>query len=180
MPTKTRLADLTNESPLARRIRGTAHKIAYQYGADADDVTSEITLAILARYADDPAFLDQTDAYIVSHGAWAARDEMKRECAQYVNRTVDGDAPVGEGGEALLELIPDANAWQQLEFGLAVDQALAELDARDEQIARMCAAGWNAAEIGEQVGCARRTVYYRLNHAVRYAFEAQGFAQTAA
>jgi len=179
--TGSTVADLTNDSPLADRIRATAHKLAYRYGAHADDVQSEITLAILERYYEDPDFLtDNTIAYVVSHGAWYARDVLKRECVQVVNRTVDGDAEVGDDGAAtLLELLPGA-VWDEIEFGLSVELAMDELDAENAQIARMYAAGWNADEIADELEIGRRTVYYRLNHPVRDALEAQGFAQSAA
>lgn len=171
--------DLTGDTPLADRIRGAAHNIAFEYGADPDDVESEITLAILETYADDPEFLNNTEAYIVNRGAWRARDVLKRECNLYVNRTVDGDASTADDGATLLELLP-GETWAEVEFGFAVEQAMEALDDRDAQIARMYAGGWNASEIGDAVGCARRTVYYRLNHSVRDALEAQGLAQVGA
>lgn len=172
-------ADLSNDSPLADRIAATAHKLAYRYGADADDVQSEITLAILERYADGPEFLDNATAYVVSYGAWRARDALKREC-RLDNRTVAGDAPATDDGDAtILELQAD-DRWQQVEFGFAVEQALETLDKRDRQIARMYAAGYSAEEIGDSVGCARRTVYYHLNGDIAAALEAQGLAQFAA
>jgi len=172
------LADLSNDSALADRIRGAAYNVAREYGADPDDVESEIVLAILEQYADDPEFLEQADAYIVNFGAWRARDVLKRECNLYVNRTVDGDAPTADDGATLLELLSSSD-WAEVEFGFAVEQAMETLDDRDAQIARMYAGGWSAEEIGEKVDCARRTVYYRLNHSVRDALEAQGFAQIA-
>ena len=179
--TGSTVADLTNDSPLADRIRATAHKLAYRYGAHADDVQSEITLAILERYYEDPDFLtDNTIAYVVSHGAWRARDVLKRECTLFVNRTIDGDAEIGDDGAAtLLELLP-GEGWDEVEFGLSVELAMDELGAENAQIARMYAAGYSSSEISSEVGVARRTVYYRLNHPVRDALEAQGFAQSAA
>lgn len=169
------IADLANSSPLADRIAGAAYNVAREYGKDFDDVRSEITLAILEEYASDPTFLDQSVAYIVNLGAWRARDTLKRECVQFVNRTVDGDAPVAPGGgDTLLELQADGD-WAQVEFSFAVEQALQSLDAENAQIARMYAGGWNAQEIADALEIGRRTVYYRLNHAVHDALAAQGF-----
>jgi len=171
--------DLTGDTPLADRIRGAAYNVAREYGADPDDVESEIVLAILEQYAEDSEFLDQTDAYIVNLGAWRARDVLKRECSLYYNRTIDGDAPAADDGATLLELLPGDASWAEVEFGFAVERALENLDAQDEQIARMYSGGWNASEIADEVGCARRTVYYRMQNSIRYALEAQGFAQVA-
>lgn len=179
--TGSTVADLTNDSPLAGRINGAAVNVAREYGIDSDDVRSEITLAILEAYADDPDFLaDNTIAYVVSRGVWRARDALKREYNLYYNRTVDGDAPAGDDGDAtILELQTDGD-WSEVEFSLAVETALESLDPEDAQIARMYAGGWTASAIADEVGIGRRTVYYRLNHAVKDALEAEGFAQSAA
>jgi DNA-directed RNA polymerase specialized sigma24 family protein len=175
---KTTPQDLTNGSALSRRIDGAAGNVSRQYGADFDDVHSEIVLGILETYAEDPSFLeDNTDAYVVTCGVWSARDHLRRECNLYYNRTVDGDAPARDGdGDALLDLVPAEGDWSEVEFGLAVETALEELDAEDARIARMYAGGWNAQEIADEVGIGRRTVYYRLNHGIRDALEAQVYA----
>jgi len=163
--------DLSNDSALARAITGASYKLARQYGADVDDVQSEVTLAILERYAREPEFLEQSDSYVVSYGAWRARDVLKRECALYVNRTVEGDAPATDDGDAtVLELQAD-DVWADVEFSFAVEQALAGLSEDDATIARLYAGGWNAQEIADEVGCSRRTVYNHLDGSIKDALE---------
>lgn len=170
--------DLVNNSPLARRINGAAYKIARQYGADYDDARSEITLAILERYAQEPGFLeDNAIAYITTHGVWRARDALRRECVQFVNCTVDGDAPVGDDGDAtVLELTSGDWSWSDAEREFAVARALDVLDEEDRRIARMYAMGYTSTEISNKVGIARRTVYYRLNNPIRDALAEQVYA----
>jgi len=190
--TGSTVADLTNDSPLADRIRATAHKLAYRYGAHADDVQSEITLAVLERYYEDPDFLtDNTIAYVVSHGAWYARDVLKRECVQVVNRTVDGDARVPQRGrnnscqDRVFDLITADQAFErecekEVERRLLVEDALNHLDRRDRRIAQLYAHGWTPRDMADELDTPWRTIYYRLNHPIKRAFEAAALAQSAA
>jgi len=170
--------NLSDDSPLAKRIVGAAHKIAWGYGIEPEDVQSEITLAILERYAEEPEFLEQTDAYIVNHGAWRARNELNRQFRSYYNRTVDGDAPATEDGDApatedgdaLLDLLPASGSWEDVELSFEVRDALSSLAERDQQICAMFGGGWTASEIADETDCSRRTIYYRINNPIREAF----------
>jgi len=112
--------------------------------------------------------LEQTDAYIVNHGAWRARNELNRQFRSYYNRTVDGDAPATEDGEPLLALLPATGSWEDVEFSFDIREALSSLDDRDQTICAMIGGGWNASEIANEVDCSRRTVYYRLNNPIRH------------
>jgi len=158
---------------LQDRIRGAAFNVAREYGADAEDVASMITLAILEKHVEDPAFLEQSDAYCVNLGAWRARDKLRKACSRE-NREIPGDEPLADDGATLLDLQPADWTWREAELQLVVRRALADLSERDREIAARYAGGWSADEIADELDCSRRTVYYRLQTHVRDALVAGG------
>ena len=168
------LSNLTDASTLARTITGAAYNLSFEYGADVEDIRSEIVLAILERYTEDPEFLAQADSYIVRFGAWRARNELNRECRSFYNQ-IEEDDPVFEDGTTVLEMVPDSRSWEDVEFSFELRLALETLAERDQQICKMVGGGWNADEIAREVECGRRTVYYRLQNPIRTAVAAQIF-----
>jgi len=159
---------MTAQNPLLERltprIRGAAHNVARQYGADPDDVEQEIVLAILERYAENPDFLNQTPAYVVNHGAWRARDALRREAVQS-SRCLE-DAPVGDDpdGPTLLDLAAATNPWPEVELRVAVEQVLARaLDRQSRRIALSLAMKCEIREIAEALRVAPNTVRNRIN-----------------
>jgi hypothetical protein len=157
-------------SSLEKRIRGAAHNIAFEYGADPDDVESEITLAILEEATRTPSFLDRPDNQIVNLGAWRARDWLRREYTQYYNRTVSDDPLYDEepaGGMTLLDLAATDDPWAFVELSAEVWERLAGLDEQNRTIATALAAGFNPREIGPALGISYRTVYNRMNGLLR-------------
>ena len=155
---------------LMARIRGAAHNIAFQYHADPDDVEQDIVLAILERYAGEPGFLQQTDAYIVNFGAWRARDMLGRQTRQH-NREIE-DEPLGDDdGATVLEMV-EVDSWPEVEMGMAIRQALAGMDEQDRQICNGLAGGYSTREIAPAVGVCLKTVYNRMNGPIAEALEA--------
>jgi DNA-directed RNA polymerase specialized sigma24 family protein len=146
---------------LQRRIRGAAHCLAWSCGADPQDVESEIVLAILARYAKEPAFLDQRDTYVVGFGVWRARDALRRERARYYGFTVE-DEPGGDpGGPSLLDAL-GTDPWEAVDRRIDLKAALDGLTEENRAIANALAAGFVPREIGPALGLSRRTVYNRI------------------
>jgi len=157
---------------LQKRIKGAAYNVARQYNADPDDVEQDIILAILERYVGEPEFLNQTDAYIVNHGAWRARDTLHRQLVQ-ANRCqedvpLDNDDP---NSSTLLDTIP-STPWPEIELGMDIESALAPLNRQNQNIARMLATGHNATEISAKVGISYKTVYNRMRGPIATALSA--------
>jgi len=146
--------------PLMARIHGAAHNVAFQYHADPDDVKQGIVLAILERYAGEPEFLQQSNAYIVNFGAWRARDTLGRQMRQH-NREIE-DEPLDDGNATVLEMV-EVDGWPEVEMGMAVQQALAGMDEQDRQICHGLAAGYSTREIAPVVGSCLKTVYNRMH-----------------
>jgi DNA-binding NarL/FixJ family response regulator len=143
------LHEITDLSP---RIKGAAHNIARQRGDNPDDVEQDIILAILERYTQEPEFLDNTAAYIVQYGAWRASGYVKMS-----DRIEDHDVYADVG-----PAVTTANPWEQVSLKLAIEQAMAGLSERDQQIAAALSAGYKPHEIGTDLGISRRTVYYQM------------------
>jgi DNA-binding NarL/FixJ family response regulator len=146
---------LSSES-LNNRIKGAAYNVAMQWNVEPDDVEQEIILAILEEYANDPDFLNQTDAYIVNRGAWMARNALKRMAVQEWNHEVD-DAET-EAGTPLLDLVGEYNPWTTVDLEAALANAYDELSATDQGILSGMYAGLNRREIGQQVGLSHTSV----------------------
>ena len=138
---------------LMPRIRGAAHNIARQRGDNPDDVEQEIILAILERYTVEPEFLDQTAAYIVQHGAWKASGYVRMS-----DRIEDHDVYADFG-----PAVTSTNPWRGVDLRLDLQQAMAGLSERDQQIATDLAAGYTPREIGPDLGISYRTVYNRMH-----------------
>jgi DNA-directed RNA polymerase specialized sigma24 family protein len=145
-----------SEAGLSKRIAGAAYNVARQYGVDPSDVEQEIVLAILEQYTKDPAFLDQTDAFIVNKGAWMARNTLKRQAVQMWNHEVE-DAETEEG-TPLLDLTGEYNPWYAESLELALADAYDELDDTDKGILTGMYEGLNRREIGQAVGLSHTTV----------------------
>ncbi len=157
---------------LLPRIRGAAHNIAPQYGADPDDVEQEIVLAILERYAQEPAFLNNKPAYIVNHGAWRARDVLRRLLGYHETRATDlFDSYEGDEPDKTALFADDP--WPAVSLGLAIKHALATLSEENRHIARGLAAGYSAREIGPAIGLHWRTVYNRMSGPIATALQGQ-------
>ena len=159
----------TSSNPLENllpRIKGAAHNIARQYNADPDDIEQEIVLAILERYAEAPDFLDHTPAYIVNHGAWRARDVLRRQLAHHELPAADLREEDAEPDKAAL--FAD-DPWPAVSLGLAIEHALAPLSEQNRRIAHGLAAGYNPRQIGPKVGLSFRTVYTRIQGPLREA-----------
>jgi len=154
---------------LMARINGAAYNVAYRYNADPEDVKQDIVLAILERYAGEPEFLRQTDAYIVNFGAWRARDTLGRQMRQH-NREIE-DEPLDDGNATVRELIA-VDDWPEVEMGMVVQQALAGMDVVDRQICHGLAAGYSTREIAPAVGICLKTVYNRMNGTIAEALGA--------
>lgn len=144
-------------SKIAPRIKGAAYNIARRYDRldQVDDIAQEITLAILEHYVEDSNFLSQSDSWIVNWGATAARWSILTALGR--EKTDDDE------GDGLLERIPAEDAYEDATLALAVEQALAGLDAQDRQIAQMLTVGKTPRDIGPVVGLSWRTVYNRMN-----------------
>jgi DNA-directed RNA polymerase specialized sigma24 family protein len=143
-------------SQLTPRIKGAAYNVATQYSVDPEDVEQEIILAILEEYTKDPTFLDQTDAYIVNKGVWAARNVLKHQAVQMWNHEVE-DAET-ETGTPLLDLIGEYDPWEAESLELALSEAYDELNPTDQGILSGMYAGLNRREIGKTVGLSHTTV----------------------
>jgi RNA polymerase sigma factor (sigma-70 family) len=159
---------LAGRNSLTQRIQGAAFKIARQYNADPQDVAQDITQAILTRYKTEPTFLDQTDAYIVNHGAWRARDTLKRQFTLWHNRETSGDAYISGGDDdaTLFDLIAADDPWQATELQIALARALEMLDDDDRAICLGLAEGYKPRELAEQTGIPQATIYYRMKNQI--------------
>lgn len=146
---------LSSES-LNNRIKGAAFNVAAQWNTDPEDVEQEIVLAILEEYANDPNFLNQTDAYIVNRGAWAARDHLRRMAAQEWNHEVE---------DAIPDLVGEANPdpWATVDLGLAIGAAYDELGPVDREILVCVYRGLSRREIGQAVGMSHAGVNWRVS-----------------
>lgn len=158
---------LSEDGPLAQRIRGAAYNVARRNDADPDDVEQEIYLAILERFEADPEFLDETDAYIVNHGAWKATDVLRGRRLRTERDTATCYA--GDGNDLRNDALTtdpwsDVNARLSTpDLAMLVSQVLAGLeDETDQAIAKALMEGHKPAKIARQVGCSRRNVYYRM------------------
>ncbi len=157
---KTKAERITN---LRGKIGKAAGKIARKFHANADDVESDITIAILERFVSEPGFLEQNDSYVLQHGAWAARDMLKKHTALWLNKTAE------------LELSNDkltTDPWQIVMFNQAVADALATLNATDQVIATGLAQGYTPREVAGMAGVSYKTVYNRRNGPIHDAFSA--------
>lgn len=146
---------LSSES-LNNRIKGAAFNVAAQWNTDPEDVEQEIVLAILEEYANDPNFLNQTDAYIVNRGAWAARDHLRRMAAQEWNHEVDNEET--DTGTPLLDLAGEINPWATVDLEAALASAYDELNATDQGILFGVYQGMTRREIGKAVGLSHTSV----------------------
>lgn len=151
-PTPTGTNPLELEA-LMPRIKGAAHNIARQRGTDPDDVEQDIVLAILERYTQEPEFMDQTAAYIVQHGAWKASGYVKKS-----DRVEDHDVYADFG-----PAVTATNPWKQVDLRLDLQQVMAGLSERDQQIAVGLTEGYTPREIGPSLGISYRTVYNVCN-----------------
>jgi DNA-directed RNA polymerase specialized sigma24 family protein len=160
-------------APLTPRIRGAAHNVARRYGADPDDVEQDLALAILEAYAADPDFLAQAPEAVVNYAANRA-GWQHRKAALHAARTGLEDRPIGHDPAAptLIEAFAGTDPWPGVERCLDVEEALANLDARDRRIAAGLAQGFSAREIAPLVGCSFRTVYNRMGGPIAAALAA--------
>jgi len=159
-------------SKISPRIKGAAYNIARRYDRldQVDDVEQEITLAILEHYIEDPGFLSQSDSWIVNWGATAARWQILNAMGREKWESQDEGAD-DENGDGLLERVPAEDAYESATLALAVEQALAGLDAQDQQIVHLLAAGKTPREIGPAVGLHWKTIYNRMNGQIAQALQ---------
>lgn len=156
----------TRLTELEEKIAGTAFKIARKYNrgfrnVEADDLASEMVLAILERAAEQPDFLAQTDAYIVNYGAWKARDWAKRQTTFNARELQDDPVSDDLDGATLLEMI-EADNWDDTDRGLAIEQAMDDLSEMDQEICAGLASGYSVRDIAPSVGCSVPTVYNHM------------------
>lgn len=166
MPESTPTDRLAEGGQLARTIRGAAHNVAFRNGADPDDVEQDMCLAILERFAEEPEFLDQKNAYIVNYGAWKASDALKLERRHNGRNTATYTEERDEDRNSALSSNPWMAVDERLTAGADVTtlvrQVLAELDPTDRAIAEALMQGRKPSRIGPDVGCCKRSVYNKM------------------
>jgi len=179
---------LDEQGPLAKRIRGAARNIATQQSVDYDDVHQDIVLGILERFAREPDFLEQTNAYIVNWGAYQARMKQRALRARTKN-----DKPLDPGE---VHFASPSNPYEEVSANLADDpwddvnatldlpssdmagwtrKVVATLDEQNRQICEDWMDGKSARQIGPRVGVHFQTVYFRMRGEIRHEFLRAGY-----
>jgi len=175
---------LCDNSPLARKLRGAAHNLAFELGTEPDDMEQEIVLAILERFASDPTFLDNKDAYVVSHGAWKARDAVRMARRRtHADQAWTYDDEDDEDRHAAMATDPWAEVDRELSLPPAyvsnpsefVADVIAGLEENDRQIAKETMGGLSPRQIAPSVGLHWRTVYNRLHGPIAHGFIEAGY-----
>ena len=176
---------LCDSSPLALKLRGAAHNLAFELGTEPDDMEQEIVLAILERFASDSTFLDNTDAYIVSHGVWKARDAVRMarrrthaDQAWTYDDEDDADRNIGLAVDPWAEIdhdlsLPPAYISNPRKF---VADVITGLEESDRQIAQQTMGGLSPRQIAPSVDLHWRTVYNRLHGPIAHAFIEAGYS----
>lgn len=149
--TETRLQELKH------RITGASYNVAYRFSGDQEDVEQDMILAILARYADEPSFLNQTDAYIVNYGAWKATDALRRNL-RLTNLDTDYEDETGWMSEDLQD-----DPWDFIDFQGEVGAVVDSLPHQDQMICHGLAAGFKPRDMAADVGLSYRKIYNRIN-----------------
>jgi len=179
---------LDEQGPLAKRIRGAARNIATQQSVDYDDVHQDIVLAVLEKFASEPEFLEQADAYIVNWGAWQAKMNLRA-----VRARTEKDKPLDPGA---VHFASPSNPYEEVSTNLANDpwddvnatldlpssdmaawtlDVVASLDPQNREICESHMAGKRARQIGPEVGIHWQTVYSRLHGEIRHEFLRAGY-----
>lgn len=122
-----------------------------------DDILGEMNLALMIRADQDPTFLDQKKAYIISHAVWRARHAATKN-RRYTNRRVDY---VDDEADPLSYIADTAD----LDFGLDFQQALAGLSEKTKTIVLLLGQGYRKADIARIMKISAPNVGYHVKRA---------------
>jgi RNA polymerase sigma factor (sigma-70 family) len=138
---------------------------------DAEDLTSEAFLA-LCHAAET---WDSTRGTFATYAGAAIHHRLLKVCCLERGSAVAQvefislDTPIGEeGGERLQDVLPDPRPLGHESADpnwLALEQAIAELPERDQQVVLALLSGSNAASIARLYGCSRQRIKHIQNRA---------------
>ncbi len=158
---------------LNRKLQGIAHK--YQVpGMETDDVFQAMIEALLQHSTEDPAFVEQTDAYLCQYAKWQASHLLEK--VQIYNKWVDEEKvsdDADDDDEFGFEFITETpeDIVEEREARAEMIKVIATLPTENQKIIQLLSIGYTKAEIADELGVSRPAISQRLA-AIKQALQA--------
>lgn len=131
---------------IARHVRGSSVEI------EAEELVSEMVIAIIENASKSPTFIEQQDSYILQFAGWSARKSaniMRRAESRYHDVMIDDDTDDGEGDG--FDVGESVGYDEKIELSEALEAALSKLHPSYRQIVHLLYIGKNQVEIAEEL-----------------------------